>query len=317
MTIYKVVLDQFNKKVTDGSNKTIAEALLEGSLTEKDLIKINDSFSFPANTYNTMKLPEGAYSTQEAMMSFVILIAPYLSEHALYLITHRLTKIEAEREKEGMYRNSTLAKCFLMHELEQHSIKEGQLPAVFLRHMKEYVLPVASKCWSLESLMVSMNNIVKTFNVNFNGYDQIAQFKLEQLNPDNLSRISPNPEGFFKTLHALSKEYEAMTFKKDKTEENKKTDSKSKRFSFRFSNFSWGTFNFGSKNQSSPDLLKTEKKESISRTLTLQEKELLSRMRNPKKAKKARGTISKLFDKSELTQGLTKETPVKNNFKPA
>jgi len=151
MSIFQIVLTRLNQKSISNPQKTIADVLIEGSFTRQDLLAINDTTKFPTNNLNPQKLPEGPYNSQMAMMQFTRKIGPFLSDKILYHITHALADIETERNTNSQaYRTSTLAKCFIIYELERHAVaisKGEPLPAVFLSHMHDYILPLCRAIW--------------------------------------------------------------------------------------------------------------------------------------------------------------------------
>src|SRR5260221_4319710 len=95
--VFKVALDLLNRETIDINNnsKSIAEALVDGSITDNELIKIfNNPDVFPNNNNNKQNLPEGEYASQDAMMYFVRAIGYFISDSQLYELTHRLAAIE-------------------------------------------------------------------------------------------------------------------------------------------------------------------------------------------------------------------------------
>lgn len=202
--IYSVVVNNLNKKTLSNPSKSIAEAMLDGSIEIKDLRSINDTMAFPPNNFNRLQLTEGEYSSQEAMMNFVRTIGEYLSDKNLYKIVHSLTEIEIDADTQA-YRTSTLAKCFMVYEIERHAAKNlnGELPPAILSHMQQFILPLCEKNWpnALESnvnkfVEFNINNVLmgKQFQEQYKGknfYQQIKNFDEHQFSHEILNSKVP------------------------------------------------------------------------------------------------------------------------------
>lgn len=203
---FQIVNDNLNKPAQNNPNKTIAEAFTDGTISKEDLQVLNRSTAFPANDRNWRGLADGEYSTADAMKQFTNLVVPHMSDQALYNITHRLVEIEVNSNMTQAFRTSTLAKAFVIAELERHkaSVGPGQLPATFLSHMKTYILPLCKAQWP-EKLEENVNTFAR-FNMSpslmspealakFQGvdaYPQINAFDNEKFNPSNLSNEPKN-----------------------------------------------------------------------------------------------------------------------------
>ncbi len=212
---YKVVLDNLNHKTKSNPNKTVAEAILDGTITIEDLREINSTITFPANNFNRFKLPEGEYASQDMMFEFVNVIGPYLSDQALFSLTDKLASIETGLSDQELaagkkmlagnqqaYRTSTLARCFMMYEVERHrnNLQDG-LPKPFLHHMKKYVIPLCEIYWP-DKMESNFNNI-GSFNIlekleggrgNLNDkcYQPCVNFNLKSFSASTLSATVPN-----------------------------------------------------------------------------------------------------------------------------
>ncbi len=168
MPIYQTVLAKLahTNRSRSNPNKSLAQVILDGTYSKADLQSINESTAFPNNNYNQLKLPEGPYTSGDAMMQFVRTIGPFLSDQALYHLAHTLAEIETAGNNQGAYRTSSLAKAVTVYELERHSTyvtKEEPIPAVFLSHMQTFVLPLCDKVWGSKNLESNINKF-GTFN---------------------------------------------------------------------------------------------------------------------------------------------------------
>lgn len=224
--LYKIVVDNLNKVTTKNSKKTIAQAMIDGDILDRDLVELNTTIAFPANSYNRLKLPEGQYSSQNAMMQFIRTIGPYLSDWVLYKITHKLANIETMGGMNTQaFRNSTLAKGFMAYELERHAngTETDELPDTFLAHMKEFILPLCQKNWP-DKLEKNFNTFAY-FNISssllasevakkytrINVYKEVMQFDENRFDPDSLSTSPQNKSKIkfkYQWLEQKSKEEE-------------------------------------------------------------------------------------------------------------
>lgn len=222
LPVFKIVLDILNRKTKDDPNKSIAQALIDGTISKKELASINESVAFPNNQRNTQELPEGEYQSQEAMMNFVRTIGPFLSDKVLYHITDQLAEIEVAYLETQAFRTSTLAKCFMIYELERHqaSTPDGELPKPFKSHMKSHVLPLCENNWPHE-----LENNVNTFaRFNFNNtlidketaerfanrvdyYKDINSFDVEAFKKSDLSMLDEKASRKAEELPSYMQEY--------------------------------------------------------------------------------------------------------------
>jgi hypothetical protein len=192
--IYGVVLDNLTKPAKSDPKKSIGEVLTDGTYNHADLIVIYNTTNFPPNNRNHLNAPEGAYTSSEAMHTFACIIEPYLSDKELFHLTHELTRIEVLSDTQA-FRNATLVKPFMCAELERHAARtpQGELPAAFLIHFKEYVLPLCQQHWP-KKLEENINRFA-SFNLSEAGtqfreiscYQKIIALDTATFNPELLS----------------------------------------------------------------------------------------------------------------------------------
>ena len=188
--IKQVVLTNLAKQTPSNPAKNFAEAMIDGTITERDLRIINSTEAFPANNFNRLNLPEGEYRSMDAMEDFVAHIGQHLSDAALYHVTHTLARIEVDGGNTQAYRTSTLAKYFAIYEANRHR-KNKSLPAVFLSHMHEFVLPLAVNKWvNLESTLPTFIafNLIKDAE---NTYADIINFPSLDFKAAELVKTAP------------------------------------------------------------------------------------------------------------------------------
>ena len=97
MPIYQIVISVLSQPTQSNLDKSIAAAMMDGTISIEDLAIINGMSAFPGNHFNALKLPEGAYSSNEVMNAFTRAIGPFLSDRNLYQITHKLIAAEINK----------------------------------------------------------------------------------------------------------------------------------------------------------------------------------------------------------------------------
>jgi len=147
MPIYQIVISVLSQPTQSNLDKSVAAAMLDGTIRVEDLAVINGVSAFPGNHFNNLKLPEGAYSSNEAMSAFTRTIGSFLGDRNLYQITHKLIAAEIKKAGIDIFHDSSLAKCFLFYEMERHAANTniGCLPAVTLSHLQALILPLFSQ----------------------------------------------------------------------------------------------------------------------------------------------------------------------------
>lgn len=205
--MYHIVRTNLTKPSISNPQKSMATVLLDGSYNNDDLRSINSSTVFPANLFNRLKDPEAqnGYNTQEAMLEFVKLIGPHLSDKQLYKLVDDLIKLEATADIRGVLRNSTMGRCMLFYEVQRHADKTipGMIPAVFLSHVKQNLVP---QWQAIGANLVANINYVGTHNFTppllppelvakyqaIPLYQAIVEFKEENFKPELLSEVPPD-----------------------------------------------------------------------------------------------------------------------------
>lgn len=204
----KVVIEQLSKPSESDPSKTLGEALIDGTFTKDEILDLHNKNIeiFGGNSSNQKKLPEGAYSMQEAIHEFVETIGPFLSEKRLFEITDAFCYWEVSAQ--DAYRTSTVGKEFFLYELKKHPGVEP--PEVFLAHFKHHISPFLEKKATGESKYI--NFITFNFNPTFRlaGIeDKIKSFDLESFSPDNLSTetIPDAKKKFREHIQSAKEEY--------------------------------------------------------------------------------------------------------------
>jgi len=226
MPIYKIVIATLLQPTLSNPDKTIVDAILDGSISSADMMAINTITAFPANIFNCQHLPEGAYSSKQAMMIFAKTIAPFLSDKLLYQTTHKFIQAEIAAAGNNMFSGCSLAKCFLFHELERHACNTpvGLLPAAALSHMHDLMLPILVShptgnlrehidnfaVYNIKADMIDHHEARKYLMV-MDYYTAITNFDQTIFAPEQLSDESPlHPASHPAYLHGLQTTYKSL-----------------------------------------------------------------------------------------------------------
>jgi VPS inhibitor protein E len=103
--------------------------LINGTITDHELTILMDKSSFPKSegyVHPNKPMTEKNHSQMDAIIDFILLVAPKLTREVLHQLTARMISLTPDQGANAFMRNTTLEKYFLAYELFQFP-KSAQL----------------------------------------------------------------------------------------------------------------------------------------------------------------------------------------------
>jgi transcriptional regulator of met regulon len=164
--VLHVVTTNLKKLAFSNPDKSMADVILEGTYTRRDIISVLDSSAFPTNSAGQSSPEERHYNANEAAEEFARSLAVHLSDLDLHKFTEMAVQCELLKDTEA-FRNATIAKALLKIQRERHPDDgETVLLNVSRSHLK-FVLKTMEKNWAKE-----LGNNVNSFLAFNLGYPQ-------------------------------------------------------------------------------------------------------------------------------------------------
>lgn len=172
--IKKIVLTRLNTIINvKGTQKTLGEAIIDGTANIEQVKHLNydSERGFPSNINRSTSPLEKEYSSVQAMLEFLEVLSPYLSDLRLYDFVDKLCAEEFKVEQPNtVMRGNRMAKIALEFENKRHG---GGITQVFLSHMNIYAVQALAKN---ANPINDFNNMVKLIGNLPPCYDEAKAF---------------------------------------------------------------------------------------------------------------------------------------------